>query len=422
MYDCSIKPYKEVTILTGVNGSGKTTILRMINFLFNKKMNELIKIPFTCFDITFEDDTSISISKFKKQVNSNSEYNRYVSNNVDYFDNLRSADKYVNALNIEMRSKGSIIDQFEFEEEKDNLENKNKIIYFVTNKFDTNGNLSNRKLNQEKGKGKLIFSFLNNFKVNFIDTNRLNSFRVENVDNSFNLDDAIIKYSKELYEIINNSLRKYNQISKTIDSKFPVLLFESNFNDPNSKFLEELNNDQKILEMLNYEVLKANLLDNDINKIDIYKTEKEIDNFRLGIYSSYLKSMINKLMSLKELSNKINLFTGLVNSKLSNKKIQIDKDIGFFVKSLKSNSLIPLNLLSSGEQHLIVLYYSLIFNLNQNSIMLMDEPEISLHLSWQLSFLDDVVKISKLNKAMVMVATHSPEIIGSYTEFIHSLG
>ena len=42
---------------------------------------------------------------------------------------------------------------------------------------------------------------------------------------------------------------------------------------------------------------------------------------------------------------------------------------------------------------------------------MIDEPEISLHVVWQLAFLDDIKDIINLKKIDVVIATHSPQII-----------
>ena len=70
-----------------------------------------------------------------------------------------------------------------------------------------------------------------------------------------------------------------------------------------------------------------------------------------------------------------------------------------------------LDQLSSGEQHEVVLLYELIFNVKDDVLVLIDEPEISLHVTWQKEFLSDLLRIIELQNIQVMIATHSPAII-----------
>ena len=69
--------------------------------------------------------------------------------------------------------------------------------------------------------------------------------------------------------------------------------------------------------------------------------------------------------------------------------------------------------LSSGEQHELVVLYELLFRAPKNGLVLVDEPEISLHVAWQSRFLSDLIGILRLTDAYAIVATHSPVIIGT---------
>jgi predicted ATP-dependent endonuclease of OLD family len=44
--------------------------------------------------------------------------------------------------------------------------------------------------------------------------------------------------------------------------------------------------------------------------------------------------------------------------------------------------------------------------------LFIDEPEISLHISWQNRFIDDLKEITSISKASIVIATHSSDIIG----------
>ena len=81
-------------------------------------------------------------------------------------------------------------------------------------------------------------------------------------------------------------------------------------------------------------------------------------------------------------------------------------------RSKNGESLNP-RLLSSGEQHEVILLYDLIFKTSSDTLVLIDEPEISLHIDWQLSFLSDLESITELTNPQFIIATHSPSIIGN---------
>ena len=59
------------------------------------------------------------------------------------------------------------------------------------------------------------------------------------------------------------------------------------------------------------------------------------------------------------------------------------------------------------------LFFDLIFKIEKNSHLLIDEPEISLHIAWQKLFMKDLEEIANLKNLKITVATHSPQIINN---------
>ena len=69
------------------------------------------------------------------------------------------------------------------------------------------------------------------------------------------------------------------------------------------------------------------------------------------------------------------------------------------------------NTLSSGELQLVVILTHLYFNpeVGEANVLIIDEPELSLHVQWQEKFVDGIMEASK--DAQFILATHSPSII-----------
>lgn len=76
----------------------------------------------------------------------------------------------------------------------------------------------------------------------------------------------------------------------------------------------------------------------------------------------------------------------------------------------------------SGEQQELVLHYDLLFRVPSNTIVLIDEPELSLHVAWQKRFLPDLLKIVELSNFDALVATHSPYVVGDRGDLMVGLG
>jgi predicted ATP-binding protein involved in virulence len=129
------------------------------------------------------------------------------------------------------------------------------------------------------------------------------------------------------------------------------------------------------------------------------------------VLSVYIQDVEHKFSIFDELAAKIEFLTNIVNRRFLYKKLSISKDTGFVFRMDNETPLSPIDL-SSGEQHELVLLYELLFKVKPNSLLLIDEPEISLHMGWQEEFLGDLQRAVELSGFDVLVATHAAGIIG----------
>ncbi len=108
----------------------------------------------------------------------------------------------------------------------------------------------------------------------------------------------------------------------------------------------------------------------------------------------------------------INKYLGIMNSFLedSNKKLSFREDNTLQVK-LPSNAAADVYYLSSGERQLFVLITTLMFSDEQRraNTVIIDEPELSLHIKWQEMFVDSLMQANP--DIQLILATHSPSII-----------
>lgn len=147
---------------------------------------------------------------------------------------------------------------------------------------------------------------------------------------------------------------------------------------------------------------------------------KNLDSTQARVMKLYIEDTQTKLNELDDLSIRTRLLLDNVNQKFRYKEIRLDREEGFVATSEMGH--IPLSSLSSGEQHELVLHYDLLFNVPTNTIVLIDEPELSLHVAWQKRFLPDLLRIVELTDFDALVATHSPFIVGDNTELMVGLG
>ena len=64
---------------------------------------------------------------------------------------------------------------------------------------------------------------------------------------------------------------------------------------------------------------------------------------------------------------------------------------------------------SNGESALDIFESSI----KEDALYLIDEPENSLHVLWQKKFMRTIEEVSAVKNLFVIVATHSPQIIGT---------
>jgi predicted ATP-binding protein involved in virulence len=115
----------------------------------------------------------------------------------------------------------------------------------------------------------------------------------------------------------------------------------------------------------------------------------------------------------------VSLFSRLVDYfKFADKELILDKTFGirFRIKNA-SKTLIPVTSLSSGEKHLILQLYELIFESRSGDLVLIDEPELSFHPAWlnvYVSVLEKIqdFKLEEGREMQIILATHSPLLIG----------
>ena len=243
---------------------------------------------------------------------------------------------------------------------------------------------------------------------------------VENID----LIDYENKFFNErlidVHSLLHNKF--LDSVKTTLYSAVKTIFFYNDFE----------NNTKEVDEFINY------FLSNEVkdNIFKLYKEvfEKNFDVFSLGIYDilnendfKKLSTIVNNLYSnginsdndyfvvlglnkLIEIYNadfinaKHILLEKLLNKYLINKTTKVYAN-SLVVRDLKDN-FIPLNCLSTGERNLIILFILALSN--TNSLIVLDEPDLSMSVEWQSKILVDLLNYTN-NRYMIV--TQSPLLI-----------
>jgi len=252
------------------------------------------------------------------------------------------------------------------------------------------------------------------FDIRLIEAQRLLSIqdrsRSHHPEGGNAFEPAVSGYSKELASSVQEIQARYGTFSQQLDSTFPNRVIQPKATAPIN--VEALKDRLRVLEQKRQRIIAAGLLTTESYYSPIFDPSQSIDTTTQGILALYSEDVEQKLSVFTEVTEKIELFKELVNKRFSYKSLDIEAQTGFRLKSQSGGQLLPSDL-SSGEQHELVLLYELLFKTKQNALILIDEPELSLHVGWQVEFLSDLSRVIKLSSFDVILATHSPQIINN---------
>ncbi|MEG3862574.1 AAA family ATPase [Microcoleus sp. herbarium12] len=401
-----------ITIIHSPNGFGKTALLRLINEFFNSPYSELRTIPFEEFRIDFDDGSYLQITKFIDTTEDKKDkdlifYFSKPGAEAEIFspnlliDSLAEKNVFLDITEERLQSSGGIETQTKNSESiavQNLVKAMNDLIKDLT---------SSIKVNKEP---KWLSELKSSIDVHFIETQRLltpSSFREVAVDTRHpSMIPSVNIYSQELAEEIQAKLAEYGALSQSLERTFPARIF--NNKAPSYLTEETLRNKLNEIEEKRSRLRGIGLLDKDENPD--FQIEQNIDGVTKNILSVYVEDVEQKLMVFKELATKIELFKGIIKQRFLYKNMSISKEKGFTFTTADGKPLSPTDL-SFGEQHELVMLYQLLFKVQPNSLVLIDEPEISLHVAWEVEFLKDLQAIINLADFDVLIATHSPSII-----------
>lgn len=408
----------DVTILLGQNGIGKTAILRLINMFFNHQLSKLTEISFKNAVISFVDGDEINIDLLKGSIDNVLDYDiKYNDSFMEAVSCSQIADRVRDALrNI----RGYISENYKNDED-----------VWIDRK--TGEWMSGEELVwqcYEKHLDWLInvkdiypiwlFNIIDDLKVSFIQTQRLQS-QVASVIPGRVISKNILEYQSTLNIIAEEMKQRlvriqqdYGQKAAELDQSYPYRLVDNMKDLQFTKAeLYSIENSLNELEKRRERLMGAGLL-----KKTEWQSRKLNTNTRspyvLKAIQLYIDDTEQKFSLFDDELKKIELFRKIINDRLLWKEVKINVEKGIEVESTETDLPIPLEKLSSGEQHLLVLYYDMIFRIDAGTLVLIDEPEISLHVSWQKRFIPEVKKISEVNGMKALIATHSPTLIGKY--------
>ena len=138
----------------------------------------------------------------------------------------------------------------------------------------------------------------------------------------------------------------------------------------------------------------------------IYEHKKQSFSFY-----DYRMKILNFPDKRKEIESRIEEFFHIIDRffEPSEKKVKINKNTNKLAFTFNnSNDEITLEDLSSGEKQLLIILFKVFLKENKSTILLMDEPEMSLHIEWQSQLINAIQELNP--NCQIILSTHSPSI------------
>lgn len=419
-YDYIVKFNSDVTLIYGTNGCGKTTVLNIITSIITGSIYKLFSYNFDEIELNYYNENN------KRQ-------KKYVTLKKIFEDaiaiNFQGEDTNIEKLQIpiERPRRSDSYDEIYFEE------------YPILSEIRKEFNFVYLALNRATALSNSEDDYYINRRRYFLEDDFI--MEPERVDPEIKYIENIInrRYMNATAQInqINNEFRDSilrSALDVNIQTDLWKFLAESNLKDLEKTDIKKIRNSYlKILSNLGLvsEEEKMQYVVFFENYSDMLKKRK--NNFDLKQMFSLFTSdnEMKKIEHIVEIAadtekqkaqamRSIELYLKTVNEFISTsdfkKKIEISLNGRVYFKTEDSGNRLSIQYLSSGEKQLLVFFAYLIFGVKDTSsgIFVVDEPELSLHLSWQKVFVKKALEVNK--NVQFIFATHAPEIVGNYRD------
>ena len=422
-----LKMKDRITIIHGPNGFGKTTILKLLHALFSQSNRLLQNIPFDEFRVDFEDNTSFWVSKTSRS-HELTEEEHAVGQEIVFHATRKNSFSLRSKPLVKENIQLSLIDRWipslsRIRSDAWGNAATGEILSLedVIERF--HDRLPTEVTGERTKMPEWLIDLRKSVPIRLFETQRLlsstrPSHRSE-YDKTITSDYAVTEDSRHLVKVIERKLVESGALSQSLDSTFPARVIRPTTQQSQVTETELLDKLEK-LEKKRSRLMALGLLDQETGTAFPIGFYQGIEPNTKAVLAVYAEDTEQKLGIFDELAQKIDLLTTFIDNRFLYKKMTINKEKGF-VFTTKNGTILPLENLSSGEQHELVLFYELLFRVTPGSLVLIDEPELSLHVVWQEQFLKDVQQVTQLTDIDTILATHSPDIISDRRDLMVEL-
>ena len=412
-HDIHLKLEDRVTLLHGPNGVGKTVVLGMVDALLRRRLGYIRGIPFSRFSLEFRDGSIVEVAAAGEESGDGYELRLSTQGQAHStsLDELFPAGRIAAKIDFLRPHPGSADAWIDMRDDEV-LDASEVVSRYSEGDADEDGT-------------SWFDGFLGHARAHFIEAQRLvrtdwsavSRFGYRRTRRREPTFFAVDECREHFRRRIADTMVQYGRESQALDQSFPQRLISAT----DELAVDELKQRMSELDRKTEDLKRIGVLDE--TPTHPFPVDKlgDMDTARIRVMTLYVQDTERKLQVLDDLAKRVHVLLDNVNQKYRHKRIALDREHGFAARS-DTGQVLALRALSSGEQQELVLHYDLLFRVRSNTIVLVDEPELSLHVAWQKRFLPDLLKIVELSNFDALVATHSPYVVGDRDDLMVGLG
>lgn len=401
--DISFAIDQGITILHGANGSGKTTLLKCLAEVSRGDWSTLFYKPFGKLTLSFESGNKFEIVKEGEDISTTFSYLR------------KGKESQVWRVTKEALQQLSDFGDRRWIHEGSARSSRRHASSQLDFDFFIHSNIWDIIKKVDPGiepPPEWLREFGKNFHCTLIEEQRLIRFEHESEKNP-KITRVVSEYSNLIVDTIKDVARQYGEKSQQLERTFPMRLVEALSQTPP----EPMTLQQKYthLDMHRNNLQTAGLIGSETSMMKLDQSGLSREDVR-RLLSFYADDVTMKLALFDSIFRKITLFEELIRGYFSRKTVRISRS-GIEINT-EAGQKLDVTALSSGEQHIFVLFFRLIFvEPSDRHLVLIDEPELSLHPNWQIRFVDDLERIREISPIDFVLASHSPLIFQGHMDF-----
>ncbi|MEV8404472.1 AAA family ATPase [Streptomyces niveus] len=391
-----------ITIISGPNGSGKTHLLRMLHAISVLDLEELASINFEELKLEFQDRRVLRV--VRQDTDGSSETFKFFGKTPP------------------SRSWKTLMMEYE-PDDGDGPEIPSWVVQLPSGEwYDTRINrlipadTAKRRYNTpdrfaglKAVRGSWLAPYYEDASAVFIDTKRLDSTGPQSGNYGRglprHLQTRVQQYSAQVAAQVSEARRKSLNESLDADQSFAARMLQAAHTSVKEKELKERY--QRIADQ--HAELHASGLS--VIPVDVTFPDQRTNPTTRRILNVFLDDWERKIQPLLPIHEKLKLLRSIVESKFTGKALDLTARGHLRFKSTHDGKPLPVRSLSSGEQHLFAVFALLLFSTRHGTLVLIDEPEISMHAAWKHAFLKDIEEVARISDLQIALATHSSAII-----------